>query len=129
MVFNVVAWDLLWFLLNPHFGWTRFRKGRSGGTTGPGSAASRSTTGTASSCRSVLAALPGLLGGDYGVLTRHLALLAGLGVFTGLMAKAAPAYMRWYQHMRRPGADERHLCLPGETDQTTSAASGSNVVR
>ncbi len=27
-------------------------------------------------------------------------------------ACAAPAYMRWYAHMRRPGADERALCLP-----------------
>jgi len=26
LVFNVI-WDFLWFVLNPHFGWQRFRKG------------------------------------------------------------------------------------------------------
>ena len=42
----VATWDLLWFLLNPRYGWSRFRReARSGGMQGRGSDASRSTTG------------------------------------------------------------------------------------
>jgi hypothetical protein len=125
----VVAWDLIWFLLNPRFGWARFRKSEVWwhDRTWIGRFPIDYYNAVVTSI--VLAGSPVLFGSDYGILTRHLGLIAGLGAFTALMARFAPTYMRWYQHMRRPGADERHLCLPTEKDQTTSAASGSNVVR
>jgi hypothetical protein len=39
-------------------------------------------------------------------------LLAGFAALTLACGLAAPAYRRWSLHMRRPGADERALCVP-----------------
>jgi len=46
------------------------------------------------------------------VLSRQLVVLATFTALTLLAAAAAPAYMRWYAQMRRPGSDQRRLCLP-----------------
>jgi hypothetical protein len=110
----VVTWDLLWFILNPRFGWTRFRKGEVWwhGRTWIGRfpvdyyASLVISLGVAASAR--------LATGDFSVLRRQGALMAGLGGLTLLSVVVAPTYMRWYRHMRRPGADERRLCLPDE---------------
>jgi hypothetical protein len=67
----------------------------------------------------VIAATAGLPTGGFDVLGRHAALCAG---FTGLVllsSAAAPAYMRWHAHMRRPGADERKLVVPHSTVERT----------
>jgi hypothetical protein len=108
----VVAWDLIWFLLNPRFGWGRFRKGEVWwhGRTWIGHfpidywSALVVSIGVAASAQ--------LSTGDFGVLARHVALCAVFVALTAASAAAAPRYMRWYLHMRRPGADERALCLP-----------------
>jgi hypothetical protein len=108
----VVAWDLIWFLLNPRFGWGRFRKGEVWwhGRTWIGRfpidywSALAVSLGVAASAQ--------LSTGDFGVLARHVALCAVFVALTAASAAAAPRYMRWYLHMRRPGADERALCLP-----------------
>jgi hypothetical protein len=50
------------------------------------------------------------------VLVNHLVLTGGLLLLTAASGLLAPAYMRWYAHMRRPDSDERPLVLrePGE---------------
>jgi len=108
----VVTWDLLWFLLNPVFGWTRFRKGAVWwhGRTWIGRFPIDYWSALAISC--ALAATARLAVGGGGVLARHLVLLAGFAALTVASGLAAPAYMRWYAHMRRPGSDERALCVP-----------------
>jgi hypothetical protein len=108
LVFNVV-WDLLWFLLNPHFGWKRFKKGgvwwHDKLWVGPFPI--DYWNGFALSF--LIAALPGWLGGDRAVLTQHALYVVGMVALTAIAAAAAPLYRRWYAHMRRPGSDERHL--------------------
>jgi hypothetical protein len=107
-----VTWDLLWFVLNPRFGWVRFRKGEVWwhGRTWLGPfpidyyAAIIMSLGFAGSAV--------LTRGDLSVLGFQGALIVGFVVLTLLTVAAAPAYMLWYTHMRRPGADERALCLP-----------------
>ena len=111
----------MWFLLNPRFGWSRFRKGEVWwhGRTWIGRFPVDYYNGVA---LSIAVAASAWLGGDarFAVLGRHLALTAGLTVLTILTALAAPVYMRWYAHMRRPGADERHLCIPDGSDRPTA---------
>jgi hypothetical protein len=108
----VATWDLLWFLWNPRFGWARFRKGEVWwhGRTWIGRFPIDYWSALVLSCAVAAAARLGI-GGD-GVLARHLGLLAGFAALTIVCGLAAPAYMRWYAHMRRPSTDERALCLP-----------------
>jgi len=110
----VVTWDLLWFILNPRFGWARFRKGEVWwhGRTWIGRFPVDYYTSLVISL--AVAASARLTTGDFAVLRRQGAVLGGLGGLTLLSAAAAPTYMRWYQHMRRPGTDERRLCLPDQ---------------
>jgi hypothetical protein len=106
------VWDLLWFLLNPRYGWRRFVPGEVwwhrrwvgrlpidylGALVGSSALAASAVATT----------------GHFGVLIDHIALVAGLIGLTLFAALAAPAYMRHHVHMRRPGSDERHLALPG----------------
>jgi len=116
-----IAWDLMWFLLNPRFGWSRFRKGEVWwhGRTWIGRFPIDYYNGVA---LSIAVAASAWLAGDarFAVLGRHLVLTAGLTVLTILTALAAPVYMRWYTHMRRPGADERHLCIPESSTRPTA---------
>ena len=108
----VVVWDLLWFLLNPRFGWARFRKGEVWWH-------DRTWIGRfpidywgAIAVSIAIAASAHLGSYEHAVLARHAVLLAGFAALTLACGRAAPTYMRWYMHMRRPGADERALCLP-----------------
>jgi hypothetical protein len=105
------VWDLLWFLFNPRYGWRRFAAGQvwwhsrwMGGFPVDYLGALVASTAFAASAR--------ITTGDFGVLFDHVALVAGLIGLTLLATLAAPAYMRHHAHMRRLGADERHLCLP-----------------
>ncbi len=110
----VVTWDLLWFLLNPRFGWRRFRKGEIWwhGRTWIGRfpvdywGAFAGSLGIAATAR--------LTTGSWTVPINAAIVAAGFIALTLLTAPAAPAYMRWHTRMRRPGTDERAACLPPE---------------
>jgi hypothetical protein len=108
----VVAWDLMWFLLNPRYGWGRFRKGEIWwhGRTWIGRFPVDYWGALAFSL--AVAASARLVTGDFGVLGRHVVLVAGFTALTAVANLAAPRYMRWHAHMRRPGADERDIVLP-----------------
>jgi len=116
-----VTWDLLWFVLNPRFGWSRFRKGQVWwhGRTWIGRFPIDYWGALALSL--AVAASAHLPSYEHGVLARQAALLAGFAALTLGCGLVAPAYMRWYAHMRRPDADERALCLPS-SDETGSTA-------
>jgi hypothetical protein len=107
LVFNVV-WDFLWFLLNPHFGWARFRKGGVWWHDRIWIARLPVDYWNAVALSFAIAALP-WLAGDATVLRAHALYVAGMVVLTMIVAAAAPLYQRWYAHMRRAGSDERHL--------------------
>jgi hypothetical protein len=110
LVWNV-TWDFLWFVLNPRYTWARFRKGEIWwhGRRWIGRFPIDYWNGLVISL--AIAALSAWLGGDTRVLGRHLALLAGLALLAALAVALAPGYGRWYRHMRRPGADQRHLAI------------------
>src|SRR5262245_24867577 len=111
----VATWDLLWFLLNPRYGWARFRKGEIWwhGRTWIGRFPIDYWSGLVGSL--AVAASAWLAAGDFGVLARQAALIGGFGLLPLLVAPIAPAYMRWHAHMRRPGSDERAIVLPPES--------------
>src|SRR4029450_3257650 len=98
----------LWFVLNPAFGWKRFRKGAVWwhNQRWVGRFPIDYWNGFALSF--ALAALPAL-GGDWSVLSHPTAYVAGMVILTVVVAALAPLYQRWYAHMRRPGSDERGL--------------------
>jgi hypothetical protein len=108
----VVTWDLLWFLLNPRYGWARFRKGEIWwhSRTWIGRFPVDYWGGLVVSL--AIAAAARLATGDFGVLARQVLLVAGFTALTLLTNFAAPRYMRWHAHMRRPGSDERAAVLP-----------------
>ena len=118
----VVTWDFLWFVLNPRFGWARFRKGEVWWHNRTGSGGSPIDYWMSVVASLALAASARLTTGDFAVLARQVALIAAFAGLTLLSAVGAPAYMRWYAHMRRPDADERRLCLPGERDDGDDGA-------
>lgn len=107
----VVIWDLLWFVLNPRYGWRRFRKGEVWwhGRTWIGRfpidyySALVTSFAVAASARLTTRSWVGLV--------NHAWLTVGMLLATALCCALAPLYMRWYLHMRRPGADERPLVL------------------
>jgi hypothetical protein len=107
MVFNVV-WDFLWFLLNPPFGWVRFRKGEIWWHDRRWLGRFPIDYWNGIGLSFVLAALAGGRDG----LVAHAALTVGMFLLTALAARVAPQYGRWYRHMRRSGSDERELVLP-----------------
>ncbi len=109
-----VTWDLLWFILNPRFGWSRFRKGAVWwhGRTWIGRFPVDYYSAIVASL--ALAASATLTRGDFAVVRRQVELIIGIVGMTLFSVAAAPVYMRWYAHMRRPGSDERRLCLPPE---------------
>ena len=108
----LATWDLLWFLLNPRYGWSRFRKGEIWwhGRTWIGRFPIDYWGALVVSL--ALAAAARLATGGAGVLGRHIALVLGFGGLTLLVNRAAPRYMRWHAHMRQPGSDERAAVLP-----------------
>jgi hypothetical protein len=61
-----------------------------------------------------LAASARLTTGNFDVLAHHVASTIVTLALTALAFAGAPAYMRWYAHMRRPNSDERSRVLPSE---------------
>jgi hypothetical protein len=108
LLFTVV-WDLLWFLLNPHYGWRRFRKGAVWWHDRQWLVRFPIDYWNALALSFLVAALPRWLAGNRAPLIEHAVHTGGLLLLTGLAAALAPLYQRWYRHMRRPGSDERHL--------------------
>jgi hypothetical protein len=108
----VATWDLLWFLLNPRYGWSRFRKGEIWWHAGTWIGRFPIDYWGGLIMSLAIAASARLATGDFGVLGRHVVLVAGFGGLIMLVNGAAPRYMRWHAHMRRPGADERDAALP-----------------
>lgn len=123
----VVTWDVLWFIFNPRFGWRRFRKGQVWwhGRTWIGRFPIDYWGAVVISLG--VAASASLAGGDLAVLRRQVALLAGLAGLTLMTSAGAPAYMRWYRHMRRPDSDERHLCLPEAGEEGDGEGDGGRT--
>src|SRR5262249_33036181 len=106
----MVTWDFLWFLLNPAYGWQRFRPGQiwwhrvwwwrfpADYWEAVGLALVLSTCGA---------------GG-----APHARLAAAFLVGSLVIAALSPAYRAWHQRMRRDGADERAKVIvpPEATD-------------
>jgi hypothetical protein len=111
-----VTWDLLWFLLNPPFGWRRFRKGEIWWHGRTWIARFPVDYWGALVMSFALAASARLTAGSFAAVTGHAVLTVGFAALTALTAAGAPAYMRWHAHMRRAGADERAACLPPARD-------------
>jgi hypothetical protein len=107
LIFNVV-WDFLWFLLNPHFGWGRFRKGGVWWHDRTWIAGLPIDYWNALVLSFAVAALP-WLAGDRTVVTAHARYVAGMVALTVVAGLCTPLYQRWYAHMRRPGSDQRDL--------------------
>lgn len=106
LVWNV-TWDFLWFVLNPHFGWARFRKGHIWWHGGVWIGRLPIDYVNALGLSFLVACVPWFAHGNTSTLCRHAIFVAGMAVLTAAAAMAAPLYQRWYQHMRRPGSDER----------------------
>jgi hypothetical protein len=104
-----VFWDYLWFVLNPAYTVRRFERGRVWWFEVPWLWRFPRDYYTGIGLSIVLAALAGWAAGDAEPFRRHLWMLAGLVVLTGLVVLAAPLYHRWYRHMRRAGADDRAI--------------------
>ena len=107
----VATWDFLWFLMNPVFGWAKFRRGQ---VWWHGRWIGRFPVDYYGAVVSSLAvaATARLTSPNLNALCNQALLMAGFVALTLLVAAGAPAYMRWHTHMRRPGSDERELCLP-----------------
>jgi len=60
----------------------------------------------------LIAALPLILHRKLWLLREHTAFVAGMAALTLVCALVAPLYIRWYNYMRRPGADERSTDVP-----------------
>lgn len=112
----VATWDFLWFVLNPHFGWQKFRRADVWWHNGKWLAGFPIDYWSALVASVALAASAASTTGTFAVLERQLGLLVGFAVLTAIVAAGAPAYRRWYLHMRRAGSDERALVLPGNGD-------------
>ena len=106
LVWNV-TWDFLWFVLNPHFGWARFRKGQIWWHGGAWIGRLPIDYVNALWLSFLVACAPWFLHGNPATLRRHLVFVTGMAALTAAAAFASPMYQRWYQHMRRPGSDER----------------------
>lgn len=115
----VIAWDYLWFVLNPAFGVARFRRGRVWWYPGRWIGPLPADYYISVAASFAVAGLAWALGGGAGALADQARLVAGLALLTLAAIVAAPLYRRWYAYMRRPGADERDRVLemasrPGE---------------
>lgn len=107
--FWVVVWDFLWFVLNPRYGWARFRKGQVWWHDKRWIGRFPIDYWNGLGLSLVLVALASALGPGWAVFAGHACMAAGLMLLTALTMPFAPAYQRWYAHMRRPGSDEREL--------------------
>jgi len=106
LVWNV-TWDFLWFLLNPYFGWARFRKGGVWWHNQVWVARLPIDYVYAIGISTLLSCLPWFVSGDAAFLRGHLYLMLVLLAAILVVALFVPAYQRRYRHMRRPGSDER----------------------
>ena len=107
----VVVWDFLWFLLNPRYGWRRFRQSEVWWHAPPWIGRFPIDYYGALVVSFVLALSAFASTRSWIVVRNHAVLTAGMLALTGLTAAFAPLYMRWHAHMRRPGSDERPLVL------------------
>ena len=100
-------WDVLWFLLNPSYGWRRFRRGavwwhRRWLWRLP-------LDYWTAAVVSLLLALAAGAAGASGALARQAVLMLAFVLFACASALAAPLYVRVYERTHAPGFDERHL--------------------
>lgn len=102
-----VVWDYLWFVLNPAYTVKRFRRGNVWWFEVPWIWRFPLDYYMSILLATGLVALAALNAGDAQPLYTHLWMLAGLAVLVALTVIAAPAYHRWYRHMRRAGGDDR----------------------
>lgn len=101
-----IVWDYLWFVLNPAYGPSRFRRGAVWWFPGPWLWRFPLDYYSAVGASVGLAALTWFDGGP-GRFYEHLGLLGGFALLTALAVVLSPRYHAWYRHMRRPGSDER----------------------
>jgi hypothetical protein len=101
-----IAWDYLWFILNPAYGLARFRRGEVWWYPGPWIGRLPLEYYLAVAGSFALAAIAWPLGAGAGALADQGRLVLGLALLCLLAMAAAPAYRRWYRWMRRPEADE-----------------------
>jgi len=113
----VIAWDYLWFVLNPAFGVARFRPGNVWWYPGPwvGRVPLEYPLSVAGSF--ALAAIAWPLDAGPGALADQGRLVGGLAALVILALVAAPLYRRWYRYMRRPSADDRQAVLSARGEQ------------
>ena len=101
-----IAWDYLWFILNPAYGLRRFRRGEVWWYHGPWIGRLPYEYYAAVAASFALAAIAWPLGAGAGALAEQGRLVGGLALLCLVAMAAAPAYGRWYRWMRRPEADE-----------------------
>ncbi len=102
-----VAWDYVWFVLNPAYTVARFRRGLVWWYPGPWVGRFPLDYPLAVALSFAMAALAWAAGAGSGALAEQAWLVGGLLVTCALAVVLAPAYRRWYAFMRRPGSDER----------------------
>jgi hypothetical protein len=100
-------WDVLWFLLNPGYGWRRFRRGavwwhRRWLWRLP-------LDYWTAAVASMLLSLAASAAGASGAVARQAVLLLAFGAFGCAAALAAPLYVRVHKHTHAPEFDERHM--------------------
>jgi hypothetical protein len=102
----LAAWDLLWFVLNPAYGWRRFRRERVWWHRVWIGRVPLDYILALVASLSVAAAADRLPGGRT-VFRDQVLLLGAFAVLTLLATALAPAYRRWYTRMHRPEFDQR----------------------
>jgi hypothetical protein len=101
------VWDYHWFVLNPAYTVRRFRRGNVWWFEEPWIWRFPLDYYLSVLASIALALAAAWVDRDSEPLVRHLWMIAGMFVLTGLVVLAAPLYHRWYRHMRRAGADDR----------------------
>ena len=100
-LFLGVAYDFLWFVLNPAYTVRGFRRGKIWWFSGPWLGPFPIDYYLGIGVSIVVAALGWLVDGEPGLLTGHLWLVGGMIALTALTIPFAPLYHRWYASMRR----------------------------
>jgi hypothetical protein len=103
----VIAWDYLWFVVNPYYGLRRFRRGDVWWYPGPWIGRIPADYALAIGVSIAVAAIAIPIGGGIRALVEHLVLVGGLVVLMPVGMALAPLYRRSYVAMRRPGSDDR----------------------
>jgi hypothetical protein len=107
-------WDCLWFLLNPAYGWRRFRRGNVWWHSRwlwrlplDYWVAAVASLALAAAAQLAQAGGPGAHSAGPGPLAAQALLLAVFVVWAVLLALAAPLYMRFHRRTHAPDFDER----------------------